>query len=110
MQNLRLKLWFLVLTPWQQNLVRTSYRLLEREKKHPNNFVDYSFIVFSMAKAYEGFLKKVLFDLKLIDKKAYEGRRFRIGRALNPDMREKYRDKFWLYDDLAKQCGERNAR
>jgi len=55
-----------------------------------------------MAKAYEGFLKKVLLDLNLISHKVYYGRRFRIGRALNPDVNPKQRDQWWLFDDLSR--------
>lgn len=45
---------------------------------------DYSFIVFPFAKAYEGFLKKFLLDLNLIQVEEYYGDDIRIGRILNP--------------------------
>jgi len=93
--------WLKYLDPWQKNLVKTSYYLSEQfpEKNYIN---DFSFVVFPMAKAYEGFLKKVLLDLNLISHKVYYGRRFRIGRALNPDVSPKQRDQWWLYDDLCR--------
>jgi len=126
MQDFLLQPFFQYLSKWQKNLVRTSYLLLEREQKLPYfKFVeckpedeacvrepmgDYSFIVFPMAKAYEGFLKKYLFDLGLISQHTYEGKRFRIGRALNPDIYENHRDEYWLYDDVVKRCGKDTAQ
>ncbi len=97
------------LDPSQENLIKTSYYLSQQfvDKKH---IEDFSFIVFPMAKAYEGFLKKVLLDLNLISHKVYYGRRFRIGRALNPDVSLKQRDKWWLYDDLTRMLNEELAQ
>jgi hypothetical protein len=71
---------------------------------------DYSFIIFPIAKAYEDFLKQYLFDLGLISQKTYEGKRFRLGRALNPDIRDNQRDEFWLFDDVSSMCGEELSR
>ena len=45
---------------------------------------DYSYTVFSFAKAYEGFLKKMFLDLDLIKEDEYYGDDIRIGRILNP--------------------------
>ncbi len=101
--------WFNYLTQWQQQLVEVTSNLLEQYENN-ETMADYSFIVFPMAKAYEGFLKKFLLDLKLISVKTYDGRRFRIGRALNPDVSEYQRDKYWLYDDVAKICSKKVAR
>jgi len=63
-----------------------------------------------MSKAYEGFLKQFLRDLGLITEKVYQSRRFRIGRALNPDIKPSQRNEYWLYDDITKTCGEDLAR
>jgi len=63
-----------------------------------------------MAKAYEGFLKKYLLDLGLIDEKTHDSRRFRIGRALNPDVHRNQRDEYWLYDDIEHICGKPLAK
>jgi len=109
MQDLSIQPWFQYLGNYQQNLVVTSYTLLRREKQNPSGFGDYSFIIFSMAKAYEGFLKNFLFDLGLISQRVYEGKRFRIGRALNPDIYERHRDEHWLFDDVVKICGKDTA-
>ncbi len=45
---------------------------------------DFSFAVFPFAKAYEGFLKKLFFDLGMISHEDYYGDEIRIGRILNP--------------------------
>jgi len=93
--------WLKYLDPGQENLVKTSF-YLSQQFVDENYINDFSFIVFPMAKAYEGFLKKVLLDLNLISHKVYYGRRFRIGRALNPDVSPKQRDQWWLFDDLSR--------
>jgi hypothetical protein len=103
--------WFQKLNIEQQKLVQVSVDLYEREySQKDHKFNDYSFIIFPMAKAYEGFLKFLLYELKLIDKNTFEGKRFRIGKALNPDVNEKSQDEYWLYDDLAQMCGSDMAR
>lgn len=102
--------WFLYLDEKQKKLVRNALTLHAREVNLDSQFDDYSFLVFTMAKAYEGFLKKFLRDLNIISLKVYEGRRFRIGRALNPDVHPNQRDKYWLYDDISHMCGEPLAR
>jgi len=68
-------------------------------------FHDYSFIVFPAAKAYEGFLKKMFLDLGFITNEDYLGKRFRIGKALNPFLEERFRDRESVYDKLVKYCG-----
>ncbi|MBU1033435.1 hypothetical protein KKI22_00600 [Patescibacteria group bacterium] len=101
--------WYQYLDECQKELVVVSFSLLNKQEVLAD-LKDYSFIVFSMSKAYEGFLKKVFFDLYLINKETYEGRRFRIGRALNPDIRANQRDEDWLYDDVANKFGKETAR
>jgi len=113
MQSLSFQLnepWFTHLSADLQDLAKTSILLYDYILEHQGKLPDYSFVVFSMSKAYEGFLKSYLFKKGLIDKKTYEGHRFRIGRALNPDLRNFYRDEQWLYDDLATTCGQDTAR
>lgn len=102
-------IWYQYLDKCQEELVRVSFSLLEKKESF-SDLNDFSFIVFPMSKAYEGFLKKVFYDLGLISKDTYEGRHFRIGRALNPDIRQDQRDEFWLYDDVAFKFGQDEAR
>jgi len=104
--------WFRYLDPRLQNRVDLAETLYLRELKLADQqpLVDYTFIVFPMSKAYEGFLKQFLRDQKLITKQTYQSRRFRIGRALNPDIPPSQRNQYWLYDDVAKLCGEELAK
>jgi hypothetical protein len=109
MQDYSTSSWFKYLSPRQQDLVKVSYQLLATYQK-AEKLEDYGFVVFSMSKAYEGFIKKYLLDLNLIDQKTYQSRKFRIGRSLNPDINARQRDEWWLYDDVAKACKEVVAR
>ena len=110
LSQLTTQLWFLHTPPEQQELIRVSLYLYQRESESKVVLSDYSFIVYPMAKAYEGFLKQYLYDLQLINQSTFEGKRFRIGRALNPDVHFNQRDEFWLYDDLERQCGAEFAK
>lgn len=101
---------FSYLDYWQQQQVRLAFSLWQREKATKTHFVDYSYIVFPMAKAYEGFLKQYLLDLKLITPEVFRSKRFRIGRALNPDVKQSQRDEWWLYDEVEEVCGRVVAR
>lgn len=87
-----------------QELMLQSFDLL-RVSNTLDSYHDYSFIVFPMSKAYEGFLKKLFMDMQFIDEAEYEGTRFRIGKALNPSLDPKARDEQWVYGKLAKYCG-----
>ena len=101
--------WFKFLTKEQQILVEVSYQLFNDSINH-QQLSDYSYIVFPMAKAYEGFLKKMLFEQRLIPEPVYLGKKFRIGRSLNPDVRSDQQDQYWLYDDLVNIFGEGLSR
>lgn len=95
-----------------QDLMRESFTQIAYEKglieqgtapKH-----DYSFMVFSASKAYEGFLKKVLYDAKLITKQQYFGDRFRLGKSLNPHLPKRYQWD-WMFPKLSGLCGGENV-
>lgn len=86
-----------------RDLMQASLLLLDREKKNTDGLHDYSFVVFPAAKAYEGFLKKLLFDLKMITRLQYQGDRFRIGKSLNPHLPKRYQWD-WVFNRLAVQC------
>jgi hypothetical protein len=47
---------------------------------------DYSYIVFPFAKLYEGFLKQLFRDLGIISADEYYSDKFRIGKALSPNL------------------------
>lgn len=103
------KRWFTYLTVPQQQLLQTSVLLLAQAEAE-FNVPDFGYIIFPAAKAYEGVLKKYLLDMELIDERTHADRRFRIGRALNPDVRNSHQDEYWLYDDISQVCGENLAR
>lgn len=97
--------WWGYLGKEEQSLLEESFLLLEWIKElEGKKVVDYSFVVCPAAKAYEGFLKKLFFDLGLISNKSYRSDRFRIGRALNPALEKRY-GRTCLYDELKEKCG-----
>lgn len=66
-------------------------------------FHDYSFVIFPAAKAYEGFLKKMFLDLGFISEEDYFGKRFRIGKALNPSLIKELRGES-VYEKIVHYC------
>lgn len=91
----------------RQLLIEADY-LLDREKKAAASawIVDYGFLVYPAAKAYEGFLKTYLYRNGLITPERYQSEHFRIGKALNPDLPFKFREDGWVWDDLARLYGD----
>lgn len=91
----------------RQLLIEADY-LLDRERKSVPNprIADYGFLVYPAAKAYEGFLKTFFYQNGLIDSHMYRSEHFRIGKAINPDLPDKYREDGWVYDDLARLFGD----
>lgn len=88
--------WWQYLSKPQQNLIQEAFYLLEDSKTHPpaggaGPVSDYSYLVFPVAKAYEGFLKQIFLDMDLIKKWQYESDHFRIGKALSPNLARKLR-------------------
>ena len=106
MKNFFQDKWFHYLSTEQRTLLTESYELLDLLQNKKDQIADFSFIIFLGGKAYEGFLKKYFFELNLMSQEAYESRKFRIGRALNPDINQNQRDNFWLYDDVERVCGK----
>lgn len=110
----------LVLSPALQHFVseeilehiQDSLTLVDRfaEPDHHSSFHDYAFIVFPMAKAYEGFLKNYFLRLGILNETHFNSRHFRIGRSFNPDLTKRLRDESWLFDDVSKHCGIPLAR
>lgn len=103
--------WFQRLVPEQQVLVESGMILLKRahQGSSSSKLADYSYLVFPIAKAYEGFLKKFLLDMGLISDKVYHSKRFRLGKSINPDISHRYRGRDWVYDDLSLACGQNMA-
>ena len=87
-----------------KELLKQAVILLEQVERWDEKFRDYSFIVFPAAKAYEGFLKTLFLDLEFITEDDYYGKRFRIGKALNPALEPEFREKESVYDKLTSFC------
>ncbi|MCD8484888.1 hypothetical protein LRY65_03845 [Candidatus Woesebacteria bacterium] len=97
----------------QKRLIKDSLLLLSYfadRPEDPHEVHDFAFVVFPLAKAYEGFLKTYFYRHHLISEDRYRGRYFRIGRSFNPDLPQKYRDEDWVYDDVTRECSEELAR
>ncbi len=103
-ESLKKKSWWLNLETDIQELLEESFLLLELFEKEPGKFKDYSFVVFPAAKAYEGFLKKLFLDKGFITKEDYFGKKFRIGKSLNPYLDKELRDES-VYDKIVAHCG-----
>jgi hypothetical protein len=99
------KPWWNYLSEDLQESLELSFHLSERSAEWSNKYHDYSFLVFPAAKAYEGFLKKIFLDMGFITKEDYNGKHFRIGKALNPNLESKYKGDDWVYKKLSKFCG-----
>lgn len=93
MEALEKKVWWKFLGDDLRELLNQSFLLIDILEGMGadlpggrNEFKDYSFVVFPAAKAYEGFLKKLLLYLGFIIEEDYAGKHFRIGKALNPSL------------------------
>jgi hypothetical protein len=75
-----------------RELLTESEILVENVAKWKHKFHDYAFVVFPAAKAYEGFLKMLFLDMGFITQEDFYGKRFRIGRALNPALEPRFRE------------------
>lgn len=63
--------WFQYLEEPAQRLVTVALVLAEEEQAETTSLADYTFVVFPMAKAYEGFLKQYFRDIGLISQEVY---------------------------------------
>lgn len=94
------------LSEGQRGLVSESLFLLEDIKLHPDTrLTDYSYIVFPISKAYEGFLKQLFWDRHYISENQYYSDHFRIGKALSPNLVYHLRDKS-VYFKIKERSGE----
>lgn len=94
------------LTSEIKDLIEDGEKLLTFVDDHSERagMTDFSFLVFSFAKAYEGFLKKLLLDVGYLKHEEYYGDEIRIGRILNPNYK-KYKES--VYDILCDHSTER---
>lgn len=98
------KVWWDYLEEDVQELLREAVLLVEKVGDWEQEFHDYAFVVFPAAKAYEGFLKKLFLDLGFITEREYYGKRFRVGKSLNPSLEKNLRKKYSIYDKLVAFC------
>jgi len=101
--NLEEKIWWRYLHEDLQELLKESVKLYNSVGAWQEKFHDYSFVVFPAAKAYEGFLKKVFLDLGFITKEDFNGKHFRVGKALNPSLDKRFREES-VYDKIVDFC------
>lgn len=93
-----------------KGLIEDGEELLDHAIKHGDGSAsDFSYLVFSFSKAYEGFLKRMFLDLDLIQEDEYYGDDIRIGRILNPSYLRENRNIFTQLCD-PKHTGENIAK
>lgn len=98
------------LTLEEQALVYDGYLLIEDRKQHPNEKLsDHSYLVFPFAKLYEGFLKQLFLDLRVISWGDYASDHFRIGKTLSPNMANRL-GKRSAYIQIERRYGEALAQ
>lgn len=104
--------WYLAMTEEEKTLAKTTMALLAEfdPQQSTIRLDDYSFAIFPISKAYEGFLKSFLLKENLIDYETYISKKWRLGRAMNPDISQSQQDELWFYDDLVRRKGEAVAR
>ena len=107
--SLENRTWWEFIDKDLQELLRESTLLRQTVRGWKEKFLDYSFIVFPVAKAYEGFLKKLFLKLGFITNDEYLGKRFRVGKALNPALEWEIREKESIYDKVANYCGGKDT-
>lgn len=102
-ENLSKHNWWGYINDDLKDLIRESYLLVENVETWEQKFHDYAFVIFPAAKAYEGFLKTVFRDMGFITDEEYFGKRFRVGKALNPTLDKHLREES-VYDKLVDFC------
>jgi len=70
----------------QKTLAQDGAFLVQDSEIHKDEPTDYSYLVFPFAKLYEGFLKDVFLDLRIIEEREYKSKYFRIGKVLSPNL------------------------
>lgn len=104
-ETLKNKAWWDTIHEDLRELLLESVLLVNRVGDWDEKFHDYAFVVFPAAKAYEGFLKGLFFELQFISDHDYYGKHFRVGKALNPALDPELRKKEGVYDKVVEYCG-----
>lgn len=103
-EQLEKRIWWDYIHEDLQELLLEAVELIDKVSKWKERYHDYAFIVFPASKAYEGFLKTIFHDLGFISDEDFYGKRFRIGRALNPSLESNLRERESVYDRLVTYC------
>jgi len=75
------------LSQGQRDLLEEGLYLMDNViKNQVYQFKDYSFLVFPFAKSYEGFLKQIFRDKKLISRLDYISDHLRLGKLMSPNL------------------------
>lgn len=75
------------LSQGQRDLLEEGLYLMDEiVRDQAYQFKDYSFLVFPFAKAYEGFLKQIFRDKKLISRLDYISDHLRLGKLMSPNL------------------------
>ena len=92
------------LEPDIKGLISDGEHLLDLVLEEEKGTTDFSYLVFPISKAYEGFLKKLFLDTGVINEHDFYGDDVRIGRILSPNFRKanpKLFNKICLKDSVA---------
>jgi len=101
--------FWLYLSQGQKDLLNEGLYLMDDiVSDHAYQFKDYSFLVFPFAKAYEGFLKQIFRDKKLISRLDYISDHLRLGKLMSPNLIGKLGDKS-LYKKIQEQYSQELA-
>lgn len=88
----------------ENSLIDEGIHLVSEAKDHMGSYRDFSFVVFPFAKAYEGFLKRIFYDLGFISNMDYRSKYFRIGKAMSPDLQKRLRGRS-VYKKICDRVG-----
>ncbi len=90
-----------------QGLISDGEHLIDLVREEDKRTSDFSYLVFPVSKAYEGFLKRLFLDTGVITEKDYYGDDVRIGRILSPRYRHAHPEIFnriCLREDVAEDA------
>lgn len=96
-------LW-MYLTEEIRGLIEDTEVLVHESESNITRITDFSYLVFPLSKAYEGFLKLLFLDLGILKEDEFYSEDIRIGKILNPNY---MREKGSLFDKL---CHAKNTK
>ncbi len=92
------------LSSGENNLIDEGIHLIDEAKTHMGSFRDFSFVVFPFAKAYEGFLKRMFYDLGFISGREFHSEHFRVGKVMSPNLQRQLRGRS-VYKKICDKVG-----